>query len=65
MVVISNSSRRASVTMDKLKNLGFDPHLFHGTITSGELTHQFLERLDASLFLVKLNSSNLAFFAFK
>lgn len=50
MVVISNSSRRASVTMDKLKNLGFDPHLFHGTITSGELTHQFLERRDDPWF---------------
>ncbi|KAH7685101.1 Pyridoxal phosphatase protein [Dioscorea alata] len=50
MVVISNSSRRASVTMDKLKDLGFDPHLFHGTITSGELTHQFLERRDDPWF---------------
>ncbi|PKI69782.1 hypothetical protein CRG98_009657 [Punica granatum] len=43
MVVISNSSRRASVTMEKMKNLGFDPSLFVGAITSGELTHQYLQ----------------------
>lgn len=45
MVIISNSSRRSSATMDKLKSLGFDPSLFVGAITSGELTHQNLERL--------------------
>ncbi|KAL9237528.1 hypothetical protein vseg_012064 [Gypsophila vaccaria] len=44
MVIISNSSRRASVTADKMKSLGFDPSLFLGSITSGELTHQYLER---------------------
>lgn len=44
MVIISNSSRRAVVTYDKLKTLGFDPSLFLGAITSGELTHQFLLR---------------------
>lgn len=46
MVIISNSSRRASITMEKMKNLGFDPSLFVGAITSGELTHQYLQRLD-------------------
>lgn len=45
MVIISNSSRRASVTMDKVLSLGFDPSLFLGAITSGELTHQYLQRL--------------------
>lgn len=44
MVIISNSSRRASITMEKLKTLGFDPSMFLGAITSGELTHQYLQR---------------------
>ncbi|MBA0818834.1 hypothetical protein Gohar_021995, partial [Gossypium harknessii] len=44
MVIIINSSRRASTTIEKLNNLGFDPSLFMGAITSGELTHQYLQR---------------------
>ncbi|PHT26769.1 hypothetical protein CQW23_33622 [Capsicum baccatum] len=40
MVIISNSSRRASITMEKLRSLEFDSSLFVGAITSGELTHQ-------------------------
>lgn len=44
MVVISNSSRRASTTIEKLSSLGFNPSLFLGAITSGELTHQYLLR---------------------
>ncbi|XP_021813982.1 glycerol-3-phosphate phosphatase isoform X2 [Prunus avium] len=47
MVIISNSSRRSSTTMEKLRSLGFDPSLFVGAITSGELTHQNLQRDDA------------------
>ncbi|KAM3339247.1 hypothetical protein P3S68_029116 [Capsicum galapagoense] len=43
MVIISNSSRRASITMEKLRSLEFDPSLFVGVITSGELTHQYLQ----------------------
>ncbi|KAJ4723772.1 Haloacid dehalogenase-like hydrolase (HAD) superfamily protein [Melia azedarach] len=50
MVVISNSSRRASTTIEKLKSLGFDPSLFVGAITSGELTHQYLQRRDDAWF---------------
>nr|GMD43534.1 DAR GTPase 2, mitochondrial [Ipomoea batatas] len=50
MVVISNSSRRASVTLEKLKSLGFDPSLFVGAITSGELTYQNLQRRDDPWF---------------
>ncbi|TQD88524.1 hypothetical protein C1H46_025944 [Malus baccata] len=50
MVIISNSSRRSSTTMDKLKSLGFDPSLFVGAITSGELTHQNLQRRDDAWF---------------
>ncbi|KAM7280465.1 hypothetical protein ACFE04_007599 [Oxalis oulophora] len=50
MVIISNSSRRASITMEKLKGLGFDPSLFLGAVTSGELTHQYLQRRDDTWF---------------
>jgi ribonucleotide monophosphatase NagD (HAD superfamily) len=44
MVIISNSSRRSSVTMEKLKSLGFDTSCFLATITSGELTYQHLQK---------------------
>lgn len=44
MVIISNSSRRASTTIEKISSLGFNPALFLGAITSGELTHQCLLR---------------------
>ncbi|XP_047330851.1 uncharacterized protein LOC124934371 [Impatiens glandulifera] len=50
MIIISNSSRRASVTMEKMKSLGFDTSLFVGAITSGELTHQYLQRRNDSWF---------------
>lgn len=50
MVIISNSSRRASTTMEKMKSLGFDTSLFLGAITSGELTHQYLQRRDDDWF---------------
>ncbi|KAG8048129.1 hypothetical protein GUJ93_ZPchr0008g13870 [Zizania palustris] len=50
MVIISNSSRRSSVTMEKLRRLGFDPSCFLGTITSGELTHQHLQKRDDPWF---------------
>lgn len=50
LVIISNSSRRSCVTIDKMKKLGFDPSLFLGAVTSGELTHQYLERRDDPWF---------------
>ncbi|KAG8390706.1 hypothetical protein BUALT_Bualt01G0111400 [Buddleja alternifolia] len=50
MVVISNSSRRASTTIEKLSGLGFNPLLFLGAITSGELTHEYLLRRDDAWF---------------
>lgn len=53
MVIISNSSRRASTTMEKMKSLGFDTSLFLGAITSGELTHQYLQRLVIQLYGVE------------
>ncbi|XVE98661.1 hypothetical protein REPUB_Repub03eG0126400 [Reevesia pubescens] len=42
MVIISNSSRRASKIIERMKRLGFDLSFFVGAITSGELTHQYL-----------------------
>ncbi|EFJ42426.1 hypothetical protein VOLCADRAFT_44669, partial [Volvox carteri f. nagariensis] len=42
LLVISNSSRRASGTLDKLAALGFDKRCFEGAVTSGELTHRYL-----------------------
>ncbi|KAH6801627.1 Haloacid dehalogenase-like hydrolase superfamily protein [Perilla frutescens var. frutescens] len=56
MVVISNSSRRASTTIEKLSSLGFNPSLFLGAITSGELTHQYLLRRDDPWFATLGNS---------
>ncbi|XP_022878249.1 uncharacterized protein LOC111396159 isoform X1 [Olea europaea var. sylvestris] len=50
MVIISNSSRRASTTFDKLRSLGFDTSLFVGAITSGELAHEYLLRRDDPWF---------------
>ncbi|XP_031481793.1 uncharacterized protein LOC116251582 isoform X2 [Nymphaea colorata] len=50
MIILSNSSRRASVTVEKMKTLGFDPSIFLGTITSGELTYQYLHRRDDPWF---------------
>ncbi|CAN8299062.1 unnamed protein product [Cochlearia groenlandica] len=50
IVVLSNSSRRASTTIEKLKGLGFDPSFFAGAVTSGELTHQSLQRRDDPWF---------------
>ncbi|KAL2558860.1 Haloacid dehalogenase-like hydrolase (HAD) superfamily protein [Forsythia ovata] len=50
MVIISNSSRRASTTIEKLRSLGFDTSLFVGAITSGELTHEHLLRRDDPWF---------------
>ncbi|XP_051121213.1 uncharacterized protein LOC127244766 [Andrographis paniculata] len=50
MVIISNSSRRADTTIEKLSSLGFNPSLFLGAITSGELTHHYLMRRDDPWF---------------
>lgn len=50
LVIISNSSRRASTTIHKINTLGFDSSLFLGAITSGEITHQSLLRRDDNWF---------------
>ena len=39
--------------MEKMKSLGFDTSLFLGAITSGELTHQYLQRLVIQLYGVE------------
>lgn len=44
LVIISNSSRRAVSTFERMERLGFEPSLFTGVITSGELTHEYLKR---------------------
>eukprot|EP00250_Pteridium_aquilinum_P011489 c20102_g1_i1 orf=327-1043(-) len=51
LVVISNSSRRAEATLGRMESLGFDPSLFSGVITSGELTHEYLLRRPNPWFL--------------
>eukprot|EP00850_Spirogloea_muscicola_P001706 SM000006S19471 [mRNA] locus=s6:930492:933271:- [translate_table: standard] len=50
LVLVSNSSKRAAATLSKLAPLGFDPAIFAGAITSGELTHQKLLRRDDPWF---------------
>ncbi|CAI5468186.1 unnamed protein product [Closterium sp. Yama58-4] len=47
VVLLSNSSRRVEVASKKLPTLGFDPSLFCGIVTSGEITHRHL--MDRSL----------------
>ncbi len=36
MVIVSNTSSRASFTVERLKRFGFNPDMFIGGITSGE-----------------------------
>ncbi len=36
MVIVSNTSSRASYTVERLKRFGFDPDMFIGGVTSGE-----------------------------
>eukprot|EP00850_Spirogloea_muscicola_P021999 SM000272S10266 [mRNA] locus=s272:111177:113325:+ [translate_table: standard] len=50
LVLVSNSSKRAATTLSKLAPLGFDPAIFAGAITSGEMTHQKLLRRDDPWF---------------
>ncbi|GJP83166.1 hypothetical protein CLOP_g13360 [Closterium sp. NIES-67] len=61
VVLLSNSSRRVDVASKKLPSLGFDPSLFCGIVTSGEITHRHL--IDRSLgpFFETLGSKCLHF----
>ncbi len=36
MAIVSNTSSRASYTVERLKRFGFDPDMFIGGVTSGE-----------------------------
>ena len=42
LVIISNSSKRKSSTLDRLPKLGFNPKYFHEVMTSGEMIWQSL-----------------------
>ena len=42
VLILSNSSRRASGAVAKLEKLGFDPACFAGALTSGEVAHSRL-----------------------
>ncbi len=42
LCLISNSPRRLPSVLEKLDGLGFDVRVFHGVMTSGELTHAAL-----------------------
>ncbi|GBF92597.1 hypothetical protein Rsub_05211 [Raphidocelis subcapitata] len=44
VVIVSNSSRRSGGTISKLEKMGFDGGWFAGAITSGELTHRYLQQ---------------------
>ena len=41
--VLSNSSRRRSSTLSKLKRMGFEEKWFYSTMTSGEVCHRLIE----------------------
>ena len=42
--VLSNSSRRRTSTLRKLKRMGFEDEWFQSAMTSGEVCHNFIER---------------------
>eukprot|EP00899_Mesostigma_viride_P012868 jgi/Mesvir1/21582/Mv04021-RA.1 len=44
LLLLSNSSRRADYTLQRLAPLGYDPAMFAGAVTSGEITHTMLAR---------------------
>jgi HAD superfamily hydrolase (TIGR01459 family) len=48
VVLLSNSGRRAALSRERLRQIGFDPTLFTGVVTSGETAWQgFRERIAA------------------
>ena len=42
--VLSNSSRRRTSTLRKLKRMGFEDEWFQSAMTSGEVCHKFIEK---------------------
>ncbi|CAI7797759.1 unnamed protein product [Closterium sp. NIES-54] len=61
VVLLSNSSRRVEVASKKLPSLGFDPSLFCGIVTSGEITHRHLMDRSLDPFFQTLGSKCLQF----
>ncbi len=54
VVIISNSGRRATANMDRLKAIGIAPELYQHFVTSGEVAWRMLaERSDAALQSVR------------
>ena len=43
--VLSNSSRRRTSTLRKLKRMGFEDEWFQSAMTSGEVCHKFIEKV--------------------
>ena len=44
LLVLSNSSRVSTLTLDRLEKLGYDSGCFAGAVTSGDCTHELLLR---------------------
>lgn len=44
LIILSNSSRRAEPTLEKLPSIGIERSVFIGAVTSGEQTYGALER---------------------
>ena len=44
LLVLSNSSRVSTLTLDRLEKLGYDAGCFAGAVTSGDCTHELLVR---------------------
>ncbi|CAI5997983.1 unnamed protein product [Closterium sp. NIES-65] len=61
VVLLSNSSRRVEVASKRLPSLGFDPSLFCGIETSGEITHRHLIDRSLDTFFQTLGSKCLHF----
>jgi HAD superfamily hydrolase (TIGR01459 family) len=50
VVLLSNSGRRAALSRDRLRQIGFDPSLFTGVVTSGETAWQGFRERNAAPF---------------
>lgn len=50
VVLLSNSGRRAALSRERLRQIGFDPSLFTGVVTSGETAWQGLRERSAAPF---------------
>ena len=55
IIIISNSSVRKKITIERLPKLGFDPIFFNEVMTSGEMVWRYLKDKNDS-FIKKLNN---------